>query len=471
MFFNQFYLESLGHASYLLGDEATGQALVFDPRRDVEIYFDVARSKGLRIAYAIDSHAHNDYITGLKELAQRQDVEVLGFAGAGLGFDHRPVKDGEIIEMGDVGIEIIHTPGHTPEHLSLLVHDRSVADEPALLLSGGALLVGDVARPDLLGGREQAEAAARELCRTIREKILALPDHVEVFPTHVSGSLCASRIGSRLSTTIGYERRTNDILSKASSDEAFLGECIRLDDLPAPPPYWRRIRPENLSGPKLLGVLREPPALKPKEFRKRRDAGALVLDTRSPEAYGSGHIPGALNAGVGPMFGTWAGTVLPEVSEVLFVLDRSEDLWEATWQLLRIGYDPPIGWLAGGMRSWRTSGQELDQLPQISVHELKERLERDELNVLDVRQPGEWEAGHIDTATFVTGAELLERLDEVPEGKPLAVICGSGYRSSVSASLLKHHGRDSVMNVLGGMTGWKKAGYPTDSGGKPHGNP
>ena len=462
MFFEQFVLPSLGHASYVVGDERTGRALLLDPRRDVDVYFDFLRSKGLRLQHAIDTHGHNDYLSGLQEVVARQSVEVLGYADAELGYDHRPVKDGEIVEMGDFRFEVLHTPGHTPEHVSLLVYDESSNDEPALMLSGGALLVGDLARPDLLGGAEGAREAATDFCRTIQEKILwQLADHVEVFPTHVAGSLCGGNIGSRLSTTVGYERKTNAILARVSSSEEFVDECIRLDNLPAVPPYWRRMRAQNLAGPKLLGVLGEPPALQVDEVAERQEGGAVLLDTRDPDAFSGAHVPGALNVGLGSSFPTWAGTVLPWDRDVILVLDDPGDLWEATWELLRIGYDPPAGWLAGGMAAWRRSGRAVATLEQIPVRELHERHARGEVEVVDVRQPAEWAAGHIAGARFITGADLPERVGEVPRDKPVAVVCGAGYRSSALASLLAGRGVEEVASVLGGMSAWRAAGYET----------
>ena len=462
MFFRQFHLPSLGHASYLVGSEETGEALLFDPQRRVDGYFAAARTQGLRIRYGLDSHGHNDYLSGLAEAAARTDLEVLGSAEADLGYPHRALRDGEQLELGEVGIEVLHTPGHTPEHLSLLVYDRTAsADEPALLLSGGALLVGDLARPDLLGGAAEAEESARVFCHTIQKKLLELPDHLEVFPTHVAGSLCGGNIGSRLSTTLGYERRTNAILARVSSSDEFVDQCLRLDNLPAVPPYWRRMRSRNLGGVAELGVLGEPPALAPEAVRRAVADGAVVLDTRAPEAFGGGHPPGALNVGLGAAFPTWAGTVLEEGARVVLVLDSPADLWSATWELLRIGYDPPVGWLAGGMTAWRTSALDVGHLSQITVHELRRRLDGDEVEVLDVRQPGEWAEGHLAGARFVTGAELPQRADEVPAGRPVAVVCGSGYRSSVSSSLLARRGDLEVLNVLGGMAAWAAAGYPT----------
>jgi hydroxyacylglutathione hydrolase len=461
--FKQFHLPGLGHASYLLGSEQTGEALVFDPRRDVDDYFAHARQEGLRLRYGADSHGHNDYLSGLGELAQRGEIELLASAIGDVGYGHRPLRDGDRFDLGEVGIEVLHTPGHTPEHISLLVYDKDASEDvPAMLLSGGALLVGDLARPDLLGGREQAEEAAGEFCSTIQTKLLTLPDHVEVYPTHVAGSLCGGNIGSRLSTTVGYERLTNPILASVDSRDDFVEQCIRLDDLPAVPPYWKRMRSQNMAGVAPLGVVAEPPALDPHRFAGAMRDGAIVVDVRPPEAYGGSHVPGALNVGLGSSFATWAGTVLPEDAAVLLVLDSPDDLWSATWDLLRIGYPVPLGWLSGGMMAWRTEARPLGQLPQITVHELKERLESGEVDLLDVRQPGEWSAGHVPGAHFVTGGELPSRVDEVPDrDRPLAVMCGSGFRSSVSASLLRSRGRDGVINVLGGMAAWNAAGYRT----------
>lgn len=463
MFFQQFYFEGLGHASYLLGSEETGEALVFDPRRDIDDYLEQARRKGLRIRYALDSHGHNDYLSGVTQLAARTGAQALGAATADLGYRHRPLSDGQQIEIGEIGIEVLHTPGHTPEHISLLVYDRDVgADEPALLLSGGALLVGDLARPDLLGGRAEAEEGARDLCATVRDKILALPDHLAVFPTHVAGSLCGGSIGSRLSTTVGYERRTNPRLAETGDPERFAERCLRADTLPAVPPYWRRMRARNLAGVEPVTLLPEPPALQVEQVMRARDEGAVVLDVRAPEAFGGSHVPGALNVGLGSSFATWAGTVLPEAARVVLVVERPEDVWTVTWDLLRIGYDPPIGWLAGGMTAWRADAGPLERLPQLSVGELHDRVLADEVHVLDVRQPAEWSAGHVPGAAFITGAELPARLGEVPRGRPLAVTCSTGYRSSVAASLLAAHRDEPVLNVLGGMTAWRAAGHPVE---------
>jgi hydroxyacylglutathione hydrolase len=462
----QFHLESLGHASYLVGDERTGEALVLDPKRDVDDYLRVARERGFNLAYVIDTHGHNDYLSGVSELiARAPGIRPLAPSLGTYGYDHRPLRHGEIVEMGDISFEVLHTPGHTPEHVSLLIRDRAIGDEPAALLAGGALLVNDVARPDLLGSDEQTRTSAEAMRDMLRDVILSLPDHVEVFPTHVAGSLCGGNIGARLSTTVGYERRTNPVLRRVQEDRP-IEEIFGLGALPAVPPYWRRMRIQNMAGPAPLGVVAEPPGLQVEHFAKLRDGGALVIDARQPEAFAGLHVPGSVNVGLGTSFATWAGTVVPADADVLLVLERPGDLWDVTWHLLRTGYAAPVGWLAGGMHDWRTSGREVAALPQLTVDEAAAALARGELRVLDVRQPAEWVDGHVEGATFITGGELPSRLGDLPapDGRPLAVMCGSGFRSAVMTSLLRANGRDDAVNLVGGVEAWRAAGLPLVAG-------
>jgi hydroxyacylglutathione hydrolase len=255
----------------------------------------------------------------------------------------------------------------------------------------------------------------------------------------------------------------NKLLASLSETDEFVKDCLDLENLPAVPPYWKRMRKQNQAGQPLLGVLQEPAALKAGEFEKKMKNGAIVLDCRSPEAFGGSHIPESLNVGVGSSFPTWAGTVLPADMPYLLVLEKPEDLWEVCWELLRIGYDLPEGWLAGGMMSWRTAAKPLDSLPNWTVWKLREQIEKDiDLVVLDVRQPQEWANGHIKKALHITGAELPARFSEIPGEKQVAVICGSGYRSSVAGSFLKNKNFKKVASIIGGMSAWKKAEFPTD---------
>jgi hydroxyacylglutathione hydrolase len=458
----QLHLESLGHASYVIGSDDSGEALVVDPRRDVDPYLEVARDNGWRIRWVADTHQHNDYLSGLVELTQRTGAQAVGSAHAELGYRHHAVDQGHRLDLGEVGVEVLHTPGHTPEHLSFLLYDgENDEDVPAALLSGGALLVGDLARPDLLGGEEQAREAAETFCATIQQTLLALPDHVLVYPTHVAGSLCGGSIGSRLVTSVGYERRANAILRDVDDADGFVAQCLRLDNLPAVPPYWVRMRERNQRGVEPLGTVDPPPALDLETFMERREAGHLVLDVRSPEAFAGGHLPGSLNVGAGSSFPTWAGTALPEDAEVLLVIDDPGHLEEITLSLLRIGYPRPVGWLEGGLQTWRTAAHDVDTLPVMTAREAAEDL--DTLHVLDVRQPAEWEAGHIPGAQHLTGAALPDRLEDVPDDRPVLTVCGSGYRSSVAASLLRRHGHERVVNLTGGFAAWAAADLPIES--------
>jgi hydroxyacylglutathione hydrolase len=461
MIFRQFYEPDLGHASYLIGSEETGEALVLDVRRDVDDYYAYAREQGMRIAYAADTHQHNDYLTGITRLESSAPLELLSGARADLGYRTRPLQDSERLAMGEVEFETLHTPGHTPEHISLLVRDRSRGEEPLMLLSGGALLVADVARPDLLGDEAGKRRNARDMCRTLREKILPLPDHVLVYPTHVAGSLCGGNIGSMLVTTIGYERRLNDMLARIDSEADFEQHCLDSGDLPTVPPYWRRMRKQNQEGPAQLHALRESPALQPNAFARRITEGALVIDCRAPDAFAAAHIPGSLNVGAGTSFPTWAGTILPEDADTLLVVDDPGQLQDIYWKLLRIGYRVPVGWLAGGMRSWQTAGQPHGALPLWTPAQLDgHRRDMKDLFILDVRQPAEWHAGHVPDAHHIAGGELPVRLDDVPKDRPVAVYCGSGYRSSVAASLLRRSGHRFVCNVIGGFSAWEAGQLP-----------
>jgi hydroxyacylglutathione hydrolase len=285
-----------------------------------------------------------------------------------------------------------------------------------------------------------------------------------VYPTHVAGSLCGGNIGSMLVTTIGYERRLNDMLARIDNAAEFEQHCLDLGPLPTVPPYWRRMRKQNQDGPALLEILPEPPALQPEAFaRYIREEGALVVDCRAPEAFAGAHIPGALNVGAGTSFPTWAGSILPAEADLLLVVDAPGQLWEIYWMLLRIGYREPVGWLAGGMKAWRTAAKPLGFLPQWTPRELDaRRRETSDLYILDVRQPAEWQAGRVPGAKHISGSALPGRLEEVPADRPVAVYCASGYRSSVAASLLRRRGHREVYNVIGGFTAWEAEQLPVE---------
>jgi hydroxyacylglutathione hydrolase len=457
MFFRQFVLPSLGHASYLVGDPDSGQAVLVDPRRDVGGYLEAASAAGLRVAYVLDTHGHNDYLSGVTEVLAGGEATALGFEGAGLGYPHLALGDGDTVELGALVLRLLHTPGHTPEHVGVLVSGEG-ADGPGLLLSGGALLVGSVGRPDLLGGLAQAREGALALHQTLHQRLAGLPDDLPVYPTHLAGSLCGAGIGDARSTTLGWERRVNAAFT--TGDPArFAADLLRPDHLPAVPPHWRRMRPQNLAGPPPLGPVAAPAALAPAAFAAAALGGAVVLDVRDPGAFAAGHVPGSLNVPVDGAFPTWAGTVLGEHARTVLVAGGPAEVQEATWGLLRVGLAAPAGVLAGGMDAWEAAGQPVTTLTRLDAGALRRRAGAGELEPLDVRQPGEWAAGHLEGARLLTAAEVPGRLGELPRSRTWGVLCEGGYRSSVVASLLLREGFEAA-TLAGGMRAWRAAGLP-----------
>jgi len=465
----QYRIEGLGHLSTLVADEAAGVAAVVDPRRDVDVYLEAAAAEDLRITHVIETHLHNDYVSGGRDLAALTGATHIIGAGAALHYEHQAARDGDAFEVGTVRFRTLDTPGHTPEHVGYAVADRSRADEPALLFTGGSLLVGAVGRTDLLGA-ENAMPFARAMFRSLGEVILPHADYVGVYPTHGAGSLCSTGISSTPYSTIGYERRHNPMVGAADVD-AFAR--ILLSGQPAFPRYFARMRPTNQAGPRLLGgVVPEPRPLDVKEVQAEIAAGAAVIDLRSPAAHATSHIPGSLSIPSGSSFGTWLGWVVDHDRPLVFILERPEDWDDAIRQSLRIGHEQVIGTLRGGFSAWSQSSAPLEAGGRLTVDQLAARLDRAGAGsgsdaaplVIDVRQLGEFEGGHIPGSLHLAGGSLPDRLDELPRDRPIATVCASGYRASVAASLLRSAGFRDVSWVADGLPSWRKRGHPTETG-------
>lgn len=457
MYLQQFFVEGLGHASYLIGSDHTREAAILDPRRDVAAYLDAAATAGLRIRYVLETHVHNDFLSGAKAIAERLGAEHVASAEAGLSFAHRGVRDGDQLELGDLRITVLFTPGHTPEHVSYVVADTSRADEPVLIFTGGDLLVGSVGRPDLLG-RELGEQLAPRLYDSLFGKILKLEDYVEVLPTHGAGSLCGRSISSKRTTTIGYERRHNVFLQKQDRQE-FVD--FVLDGNPYVPAYYKSMRPGNLAGADGY-TPPDPRPLSVGEVQHALGHGAVVVDTRSPGAFGGGHLPGAYNVGLGPMLATWVGSLLRSDLPIVLVLERPADWDEVVTALGRIGYERITGYLNGGAEAWQEAGLPLETVEQVNVRELDRRRHAvPELQIVDVRMEGEWQAGHIPGAIFVPLTNIPHLLGEVDPNRPTVVVCGSGYRSSIASAFLEGRGVKRLANTVGGMAAWNAAGLET----------
>ncbi len=459
MDFEQFYLGCLAQASYLIGSD--GEAAVVDPRRDVDVYIEAAKARGLRIEHVIETHLHADFVSGHRELAEKTGAKIYFGARAKAAFPHVAVRDGDEIRMGSVTLRFLETPGHTPESVSVLVTDRSRSETPEAVLTGDTLFIGDVGRPDLLGARMSAEELAGMLYDSLHRKLLTLPDSVKVYPAHGAGSLCGRNISSETSSTIGDQRRFNWALRPMPREE-----FVRLltTDLPEAPAYFSRDAALNREGPQPLADLPPVPELSPAEVEKALAAGAVLLDTRGTAEYGAGHVPGSVHIGLSGQFASWAGTLLSPQAPVVLVGEDPERVAEARLRLARVGLESIAGQLSGGVEAWQASGRPLARTEQIDVGELHERLREDpELRVADVRRPPEWNGGHIAGALAMPLHQLAELAPALDRTRPFAAICAGGYRSSIATSVLERLGFLRVINVVGGMGAWAAAKYEMET--------
>ncbi len=460
MFFKQFVDESFGNSSYLLGSEETGLAAVIDPQRDVDRYVQVAEGQGLRLAYALDTHLHNDFISGARELAAQVGLHVAASAQADLAFEHIPLREGDTLSLGDLTIGVLSTPGHTPEHISFTVqHARQLS--PSTVFSGGALLVGGAARTDLLGD-EQSVPLARRLYHTLHDKLLRLPDTVDVYPTHGAGSFCAAPLSAERATTIGRERAGNP-LARARTEEEFV--VMSLSGLPSYPIYFKEMRSINQRGPKVLGGLPVLRPLPPAEIRAWLDQGGAVLDVRPVRDFWAEHIPGAYGIPLPAPLISWAGWLIPFDTPLILVTQSAADREEAIRQLIRIGYDDLHGYLEGGMSAWEAAGLPVSRARTISASDLRERIgDGDSITVLDVRQDSEWIAGHIPGAVHIENGRLPYDDLPLPIDRPIAIHCQHGARSTAGYSVLARRGYRDVILVEGGFAAWQKAGFEVERG-------
>ena len=461
MYFKQFYLGCLAHASYLLG--SAGQAVVVDPQRDVDQYIAEADANGLQIKYVIETHLHADFVSGHRELAARTGAEIVFSKEADAAFPHRPVRDGDEIRIGKVLLRIMETPGHTPESISILVIDLEVSDQPQKVLTGDTLFVGDIGRPDLAGGKGYTPAMmAAMMYDTLHHKLLTLPDEVEVYPAHGAGSMCGRNMSKETSSTIGEQKKFNYALQPMSKDE-----FVRMmtSDLPEAPAYFARDAEINRSGAGPLETLPRPTALTPPEVSDLLAQGQTVLDVRSPAEFGAGHVPGSINIGLGGQFAIWSASLIPMDTPLIIVAESDEKTDEAVMRLARVGIESARGYLKGGMAAWLNAGLAVAVVPQITVTELKDLLQQQpDLQVLDVRRAPEYVSGHVPRAIPEPLIELNANVGnlKLDVAKPTAVICAGGYRSSAATSILQQHGFSDLRNVTGGTGAWIKAGYEVE---------
>ena len=434
--------EGLGNSSYLV-DLGDGRALAIDPSRDPSPYLQAAEEAGLKLAFAAETHLHADFVSGSAELAAF-GADVLAPAAGGLELPHKGLGDGDEFDLGGLRLRALATPGHTPEHVAYLLLD---GDRPVALFSGGSLLVGAVARTDLISP-ERTEELARSLWRSLEEQILVLPDDLPVYPTHGAGSFCSAPSTGERTTTIGREKGSNPLLA-APDEDAFVEQLLA--GLGTYPPYFRRLREVNRRGTTLYGP--EPPTLTPltiDECRPLIDAGALLVDARPVAAFGAGHIPGSISIALRPVFGTWLGWLAEPQRCLVFVLDDDQDRADLVRQARNVGFELLAGELDGGIAVWEKAGLPLATIPLVQPAELEPSRS------LDVRQSSEWAEGHVPGATHIELGALTDAAGDLPAG-PLTLSCGHGERAMTAASMVSAAGRGDLSVLVGGPDDWAAA--------------
>jgi hydroxyacylglutathione hydrolase len=470
MFVKRFFEPKLAQTSYLIGCAAHKVAIVIDPNRDVDQYIQAAAAENSTIKHVTETHIHADFLSGARELAARTGATLYlsdeGDADWKYAFAASDratlVRDGDHITVGNIDFEVLHTPGHTPEHISFLVTDGAVADEPIAAVTGDFIFVGDVGRPDLLEKaaniKGTMEAGAKQLWKSL-EKFRARPDYLQIWPGHGAGSSCGKGISAIPHSTLGYEKRFNWAFQ--AKDEADFVASV-LSGQPDPPTYFAEMKKLNKEGPRILGGFLRPPQRTAAEIGAIVAGGARVIDMRPAGEFAAGAIPGTISIPMNGSFTTWAGWLVPYDKDFYLIGDAATvDL--AVRDLAMIGLDRIAGWFAPEVvGEWAArSAAPLSVIPQITAQDLAQSLKHGGVTLVDVRNPGEWSAAHIDGARHIPLGRLEARLGEVPRDKPIVVQWAAGARSMIGASLLKARGVDRVINLVGGFGAWSKAGLPS----------
>ena len=457
MYFEQFYLGCLAHASYMLGSE--GEAAVVDPQRDVEIYLKAAESHGLKITHIFETHLHADFVSGHIELAARTGATIHISDKAEATFPHAAMHEGTTIQIGKIGITALETPGHTPEGMSFVVTDEEKSPKPWAALTGDTLFIGDVGRPDL-SKEHTPQQLAGLLYDSLHAKLLRLSDDVLVYPAHGAGSLCGRNMRAERSSTIGTERLTNYALQIKSRDE-FIRQLT--EHLPSRPEYFLQDAQINRTGAPALNELPELPPVSAQELKALLEQEVFALDVRPNADFAAAHVPGSINIALSGQFASWAGTILGLGARPVLIADTREQYAEARLRLARIGIEDPRGFLQDGIAAWKQAGFPLAQIRQTTVQDLHDKdqnKDQRKLQVLDVRREGEWQAGHMEDAAWWPLDNFKVSAPEVDSAVPLVVHCQGGYRSMIACSLLLRAGVANVINLTGGFDAWRQAGLP-----------
>jgi len=428
----------LGNSSFLVADQERGVGLVIDPLRDIEPYLAVAKNLNVRLTHALDTHLHNDYVSGCRELAAEAGAQVA------------ELPPGAELSLGDLTIKALHTPGHTPDHKSYVLHESG---RPRALFSGGAVMLGAIARTDLFGPH-LAVHLALEALSTLQVKLRGLPDEIKVFPTHGGGSFCGTGGRSGHETTLGHERRTNPFF-QTTEVMPFLARVL---NQPRYPTYYRDMAAVNRGGAPLIGLTAPPlTRLNADEVAQMMDAGAAVVDVREGRDYDRGHIPGSYSVGIDGPVSAWVGWLIARGRPIVLAGGSEAEHRKAQRQLLRIGFDTIAGELDGGMDAWRTSGRELSTFETVDVEDMAQWvLSAEPMTVVDTRDEHEWASGHVPGAVHIYVPDVPSRAHEIPHDAPVAVHCASGYRAGIAASLLEQAGLKRIIHVNGEYSDWDR---------------
>lgn len=457
MYFQHIYDTSLSQGSYLIGCQATGEAIVIDAKRDVDTYLKIAEEQGLKITHLTETHIHADFLAGTRELAALTGAKMYlsdeGGADWQYEFPHEGLKDGDKIQVGNLSLEVLHTPGHTPESISFLLRDHPASDAPVMLFTGDFVFVGDIGRPDLLekaaGIEGTKEEGATQMFQSL-QKFKTLPEHIQVWPGHGAGSACGKALGAVPASTIGYELISNWAF-KYNNQHEFMQEL--LDGQPEPPAYFAMMKKLNKVNRPLLTEVPAHLKLSKEEFLKYYQKGIKLIDTRDKTEFAKGHIPGSFSIQGNKSFSTWAGWLV-NYDEDFMLVAKSEDMEELTRKLMRIGLDRIIGFID----SIEETGIPLESNEVINLNEFKSKIEDKNVQVIDVRNASEYEAGHINGAVNIFAGTIGDNIDKLDKGKEIIIHCQSGARSAIAQSVLKAKGIKNVKNYSGGFAEWKNKG-------------
>lgn len=452
MKFTQYYLDCLSQASYLVGDETTGRAVVVDPRRDTDEYVRDAEAAGLTIELVIETHFHADFLSGHLELAKATGAEIAFSSVAETEFPSRKLADGERFSLGDVELEFLHTPGHTPESLSIVVYEHTGDEAPYAVLTGDTLFIGDVGRPDLLSSIGfTRDELADQLYDSLHGKLLPLPDATRVYPAHGAGSACGKNLSTETWSTMGEQRASNYAL--LAPDKASFIEMVTEGQPPAPD-YFIYDAVLNREERELLDETERPETLDLASLERLHAAGAMIVDGRDPEAFALGHLAGSINVGLNGRYAEFAGSVVPADADIVLVVDDGFEL-EAKNRLARIGFDRVVGYLEQPLAVMASNPEKVQRASRMTATEFEARKgDIDGLQLVDIRNPGEFALGSIDGAVTLPVGQLPGRIDDLDPSRPTVVFCAGGYRSSVGASVLRQAGFEDVSDILGGYGAW-----------------